>query len=269
MIRELKWSEPRENAYTRLKMQRWVRSIDRIADALPKPRIAPASAEEEREALSEALCANCDRLPICWHEQSEQTREGMQALAERGEDTEAYLEIINQYFSACPRIAQIPPLLSRLDEDRQRRGEKAICADYERDMLCTHLTALSQAAQRISLEGLSGDSEESEWIRQVEEVLQAVRFPGETAFVKRVDGHMTVCLKCDPLSVHPTDGELLRKIRKLRRENAILSIALVGVGVTGYKLLKLMKKVVLENAELNRTLESYKDKTNGQDEDGE
>ncbi len=65
------------------------------------------------------------------------------------------------------------------------------------------------------------------------------------------------------------DGELLRKIRKLRRENAILSIALVGVGVTGYKLLKLMKKVVLENAELNRTLESYKDKTNGQDEDGE
>ena len=211
MIRELKWSEPRENAYTRLKMQRWVRSIDRIADALPKPRIAPASAEEEREALSEALCANCDRLPICWHEQSEQTREGMQALAERGEDTEAYLEIINQYFSACPRIAQIPPLLSRLDEDRQRRGEKAICADYERDMLCTHLTALSQAAQRISLEGMSGDSEESEWIRQVEEVLQAVRFPGETAFVKRVDGHMTVCLKCDPLSVHPTDGELLRK----------------------------------------------------------
>ena len=65
------------------------------------------------------------------------------------------------------------------------------------------------------------------------------------------------------------DGELLRKIRKLRRENAILSIALVGVVVTGYKLLKLMKKVVLENAELNRTLESYKDKTNGQDEDGE
>ena len=65
------------------------------------------------------------------------------------------------------------------------------------------------------------------------------------------------------------DGELLRKIRKLRRENAILSIALVGVVVTGYKLLKRMKKAVLVNAELHRALGSYKDKTNGQDEDGE
>ena len=32
-----------------------------------------------------------------------------------GEDTEAYLHIINTYFSLCPRISRIPGLLSRLD----------------------------------------------------------------------------------------------------------------------------------------------------------
>ena len=208
MIRQLRWSEPRENAYTRLKMQRWVRAIDCMADALPAPGIRPASPAEEGEAVTEALCADCERLPICWHEQYDRTKEGMEALAERGEDTEEYLRIINRYFSACPRISRIPGLLNRLDEDRQRCIQRAICADYERDMLRTHLTALSQAAQRISLEGMSGDSEENEWMRQAEEVLQSLRFPGQTAFVKRIDGRMTVCLKCDLLALRPTGADM-------------------------------------------------------------
>lgn len=61
------------------------------------------------------------------------------------------------------------------------------------------------------------------------------------------------------------DGELLRKIRKLRLNNAILSIALVGVAATGYKLLKLMRKVVLENAELKDSINKMSDRR----EDGE
>ena len=209
LIRQLRWNEPRENAYTRLKMQRWVQAIERMADALPQPRIEPPSPEEENDALTETLCAGCDRLPICWHEKYDQTRQGMQALAERGEDTEEYLRIINAYFSLCPRISRIPDLLARLDADRQKKTQRAICAAYERDMLQTHLTALSQAAQRISLEGMSGDSEEAYWTAQTEEALQSLRFPGQTAFVKRVDGHLTVCLKCDPLALRPTAGDML------------------------------------------------------------
>ena len=209
MIRGLKWSEPRENAYIRLKMQRWVRAIDCMADALPHPRIEPMTPQEESEALTEILCAGCDRLPICWHEQEEKTREGMRALADRGEDTEAYLQIINASFSMCPRISRIPGLLSRLDADRQSRMQRALCAEYERDMLQTHLTALSQAAQRISLEGMAGDGEEEGWTALAEETLQDMGFPGHAAFVKRVDGHLTVCLKYDPLSLRPVAGDVL------------------------------------------------------------
>lgn len=202
-MRRLKWSEPRENAYTRLKTQRWVRAIECMADALPQPRIQPFSPKEESETLTDVLCADCDRLPICWHEMEKQTREGMAALSERGGDTDEYLQIINTYFSQCPRIGHLPELLSRLDRERQTRLQRALCAKYERDMLQTHLTALSQAAQRISLEGQSTDSEEALWTHQTEEALQAARFPGRTAFVKKVDGHMTVCLKYDPLALRP------------------------------------------------------------------
>ena len=202
-MRRLQWNEPKENAYTRLKTQRWVRAIECMADALPHPRVQPFSTQEESETLTDALCADCDRLPICWHETEAQTREGLEALSERGDDTDEYLQIINTYFSQCPRIGRIPELLTRLDKERQNRMQRALCAEYERDMLQTHLTALSQAAQRISLEGQSKDGEEALWTYQTEEALQAVRFPGRAAFVKKVDGHMMVCLKYDPLALRP------------------------------------------------------------------
>ncbi|MBQ9263032.1 MAG: SpoIIE family protein phosphatase [Clostridia bacterium] len=212
-VRSIRWSQPRENAYTRLKMQRWVRAIDRMAEALPHPRMDAPTMEEESESLTEALCANCERLPICWHEQYEQTKQGMHALADRGDDPEDYLRIINRYFSTCPRISRIPPLLNRLDVQRQQRHHRALCADYERDMLQTHLTALSQAAQRISLEGLEKDGEESYWISQADEAIEALRFPGQTAFVKKIDGRMMVCVKCEPLSLRPVAGmNLARQI---------------------------------------------------------
>ena len=50
------------------------------------------------------------------------------------------------------------------------------------------------------------------------------------------------------------DKELLKKVNKLRVQNAALSIALIGVCTASYKLLKLTRKVVLENAELEKKL---------------
>ena len=200
-IRRIRWVYPRENAYTRLKMQRWVRAIDSLADALPHPRVEKPSPEDESEALAEQLCQGCDQLPICWHERFVDTKAGMMGLARRGEGAEDYLDIINQYFSVCPRISRIPALLDKLDSAQRQRAQRALCADYERDMLQTHLTALSQAAQRISLEGNAQQEDEEYWLSQTEDVLQGLHFPGQAAFVKRIDGRMCICLKYETLSL--------------------------------------------------------------------
>lgn len=208
-VRKIRWARPRENAYTRLKMQKWVRAIDSMADALPHPKQETPSPDEESEALTEILCAQCDRLPICWRDQYESTKAGVQALAMRGDHPDEYLSVINHYFSACPRIARIPEILNQLDGARLKKTQRAICAEYERDMLKTHLTALSQAAQRMSLEGMSTDEEEMYYLAQTENALQSLRFPGQTAFVKKVDGRLMICLKCDALSLRPVGGEQL------------------------------------------------------------
>lgn len=201
VLRGLRWSQPRENAYIRLKMQRWVRSIDRLADALPHPRMEKSASAEKGESLREALCEGCDRLPVCWRDRYDETKAGVEALTAGETDMEETIALINRYFSFCPRISRLPPILRHMDEEERHRANRALCAEYERDMLQTHLTALSQAAQRISLEGLQGDGEEADWIAQADEALEALRFPGKTAFVKKIDGRLTACLTCEPLSL--------------------------------------------------------------------
>ena len=65
-LRRVRWSQPKENAYTRLKMQRWVRAIERMADALPTPQIEETTPQEVGEALTEMLCPECERMLQCW-----------------------------------------------------------------------------------------------------------------------------------------------------------------------------------------------------------
>ncbi len=211
--RQLRWTEPRENAYTHLKMRQWARSIDKMADALPHPRIEPVNSREETEAIRDALCAECGQLPLCWHTNMVDTQSALEELAGSSDDTEASLEIINRCFTFCPRIARLPDILTRLDREKQKRLQRALCAEYERDMLQTHLTALSQAAQRIMLEGGAEDERESAWTAQAQETLERLHFPGQIAFVKRPDGRMTVCLTCDPLALRSASlDEVVREI---------------------------------------------------------
>ena len=212
-IRQLRWNHPRDHAYLRMKTQDWICALQRISDALPEPRIFPASLDAECDSLATQLCEGCERLPICWHEKEAQTRQGMAALLEQGTGTDDYLTAINAYFSLCPRISRLPDLLIRVNEERRKRVQMRICAEYEREMLQTHLTALSQSARNIFFDGTNPDEQEGQWFLETEEALQALRYPGQTAFVKRIDGRMMVCVWRDPLSLPaPVGKELANEI---------------------------------------------------------
>ena len=221
--RQVSWFAPRENAYLRMRMDQWLRAVEHMADALPSPRIAPAEKEEECAALTEELCADCDRLPICWHDNADQTQAGMEALAERNGSAEDYLTVINRCFSQCPRIGHLPELLGRLDEDREKRTRQAICAEYDREMICTHLNAIAHAVRSIALEGGEG-GEEAVWLSKTESALQALRFPGHAAFAKSEDGHLLLGLRCDPLTLPlPPGNDLATRLSlQLRTPLAIV-----------------------------------------------
>ena len=209
-VRRLYWHQPKENLYTKYRMQKWAGAIERMAKALPGSRIETYVPEEESESIAELLCDRCDQLPVCWRDRYETTKLAMQALAERKEEGEnGYLSLINQYFSTCPRIADIPSVLEELDKKRLERVRRSVCADYEKEMLKTHLSALAQAAQRISEEDGCLSEEENGWLEIAEGALQRLRFPGHAAFVKRIGGRMTVCVQYDPLTLHVKMSEQL------------------------------------------------------------
>ncbi len=211
LAKKIHWGKPKENAYLRLRMQQWVQAIDQMADALPKARAASAGCDEESETITERLCQDCDRLPICWRDRYDQTKAAMQALSQRPDNEEDTYRLINSHFDFCPRISRIPGILYQLDNARQERSKRVLCADYERAMLQTHLTALSQAAQQISLEGMADTYDEQEWINQAEEALQGLHFPGHVSFVKKVDGRLTVCLAYEGMAVHLPEKDTLAR----------------------------------------------------------
>ncbi|MBR5110531.1 MAG: SpoIIE family protein phosphatase [Clostridia bacterium] len=205
-IRRVSWFAPRENAYMRMKIDQWLQAVDQIADALPTPRVAPVEQEEECEAIAEALCAECERLPMCWQGNVNQAQTGLEALTARNGGAEDYLEVINRYFSQCPRISRLPELLNQLDEDRTKRMRQAICAEYEQDILRTHLAAVTQSVQAITLEG-GEESEEAVWLSKSEAALQSLHFPGHSVFAKHENGHLLLGLRCDPLTLPLPAGD--------------------------------------------------------------
>lgn len=214
LIRRIRWNQPRENLCSRIRMQRWVNAVQNIAGALPSSRITPATAEEECEEIAEKLCDQCERLPICWRDHYEETKKSLEILANRktsGADDP--LPLINQRFSACPRMGRLPDILYSLDQKQQDRLIRSVCADYETEMLQTHLTALSQAAQKMDADDAPVNEEESYWLSQIEDALQSARFPGHAAFAKKIDGRMMICIQYEPLSLRPAMGEnLIRHI---------------------------------------------------------
>ena len=207
-VNRMQWMKPRENAYLRMRMQRWVGAIGRLTDALPDVRPMEVDIPNDSEAVAERLCDRCEQLPICWRDDYEKTKKGMEKIVA---GTEMDLNRINQYFSHCCRISRIPDILTDVLEKRKQELQRVWMAEYEKKMLEGHLLALSQAAQLISMEGMQFHEEEREWMQRAEEALRKMHFCGTVAYVKCIDGHMQVCVQCDTVALHPVMGEKLAK----------------------------------------------------------
>lgn len=200
--------KPKDNAYLRLRMQQWVKNINKLAKALPVVEVPLESTDDECEEMVEKLCNQCDRLPICWHEQYEQTKQSFHAIL-AAEEIE--LPLINQHFHQCERIKRIPEIMEVILWRRKETRARNQTAAYERDMMEAHLLSLSQAAQRISLEGLCVDEEENEKLQRGEEALLRMHFAGKMLFAKKIDGHWTCGIQSDLAAIHYQTAQRIAK----------------------------------------------------------
>ncbi len=212
-IRRLYPQRPVENAYTRARLRQWVMAVERMADALPETKEQLPDAGQRAEELTELLCAGCDHMMQCWHENYEDSKRGMHKLAEAGCQPELYAQVVYDHFSHCARYAEIPQCISMQDSKLQQAHKQAVYAQYQRDMLETHLSAMSQAVQLLTIEGTQRDGCDPSVLTQLEEALDYLRFPAHVQYLKRIDGHYMLGLQLDQFSLRPNiDENFLRYI---------------------------------------------------------
>ncbi len=205
---KIQWMQPRENAYLKMRMHKWTCAVDGLAKSLPVPEMPEWNIPQDSEAMAEKQCDGCDHLPICWRDQYTNTKNSFEALAGC---TEVDLGTINRYFSHCPRISRLPGLMEEVLDKRNAQRQRTMVACYQREMLQTHLQAMSQAVQLISIEGENGSDEEKEWMEMAEEALQKMRFAGKVAYIKKIDGHFSLAVQCQMIALHPAMGEKLAR----------------------------------------------------------
>ena len=209
-VLQLQWKRPKENEFLRFRVLQWVDNIRRLAQVLPLAQIPMENMETECETLAEKLCDQCERLPICWHEEYEKTKQGMMAVL-GCEDVQ--LPVINENFGECARLINVPKLLHEIQLHRNEIRDRNKAAAYGRDMMEMHLLALSQAAQIICLEGMMADEEEGQMETQIGAVLEKMHFDGSILFVKKVDGHLTIGIRSERMAIQP--AMLQRIVRQI------------------------------------------------------
>ena len=210
-------TKPKENEYLRVRMLQWVDNIRQLAHVLPTAQIPMASMEEESEILAEKLCDQCERLPICWHEEYEKTKQGMRAVL----GCQAVeLPVINEYFGECARLSSVPRYLQEIQSHRKDIWDRNQAAAFGREMTETHLLALSQAALLISLEGMMADEEETELEQMISSGLEKMHFSGSILYVKKIEGHVSVGIRSDKMIVQPAVIQgIIKQIRLATGKN--------------------------------------------------
>ena len=179
-----------EAAYAQHMRAQWVGSISRLSQLLPEVRVKEPDPEERTEDIVARLCEGCDRMPQCWHEQSEETKA---ALAHYFFDHDPTARP-----EACLRRDSWPALALENERAQQQYALRCAYAQREREATRTHLSAIAQAMQRLSQEGAQCDRDDELLRGEAEFLLRRMRVAGKVIYALRVSRHVCVALRYEP-----------------------------------------------------------------------
>ena len=237
-----------EAAYAQHMRAQWMGSISALAQRLPEVRLAQPEEAEALEDIVARLCEGCDRMPRCWQEEAESTRETLRRYFSEGDPT-ARME-------SCPRRDAWPALALESERARQQRLLRCAYAQREREATRTHLSAIAQAMNRISREGSLCDHDDELLRGEAEYVMRRLRVVGKILYALRVSRHIRVALRYEPTLTRET---------QIDRFCAALSQALG----TPLHIAQRSKDIVLLEETAPMTVESYHLSASAGDGNGE
>lgn len=180
------------DAYAAYALGRWEKTVGEMARAVP----SPVGLGEKRtpQWWEEHLCASCPERAECG---CMNTELGQRRAEYVWQAHEASDEVWGQRLDAlrglgCARLYQLMDSMNLLraeNADAQRTIRRAC---QQRDMLVTHLTALSGSARRLA--AFSGGESwwDEQYARKLRHALAEEEVPARLSFVRQTDGHLQV-----------------------------------------------------------------------------
>ena len=183
------------DAYAASALAAWEKTVAAMAMAVP----SPWEGEKERSAAwwEEKLCQGCPECELCGcmltdlgRQKAEQVWEYRLADERIWQDALEYLRGMG-----CKRLYYLIGGMNALRQEDETARMAARNAEIQREMLVTHLTAMSGAARRFA--ALSGG--ENWWdhmaAKQIKRLLSERAVPMSLSYVRRVQGHVQLALE--------------------------------------------------------------------------
>lgn len=195
------------NSYAAEALSKWEKTVQEMAEAIPDP----GALTEERSGTwwQQHLCCECPDRASCDAMKTPLAMERAEALWEKRNDpTEDWQEALEMLRGlGCGRLYCLRAGMDELREDERKRARHVRRACQQRDMLVTHLLALSGAAKRFAVMTQGNTWWEEVNTRRVRQVLNDNAVPASLLYLRKVHGHAVAALE-----VHsPEEGRKLQK----------------------------------------------------------
>lgn len=211
-----------ENMYATEMLRQWEQSIGEMADKLPSP--PDTGVNNPAKKLMDSLCLNCQEN--CEEEAKAQILSMMDIVwgeSEKGE--EALKQAIAELRGCgCIRLHLLGDVVAKVHEEQQQQMARNAKAEYERDMIATHLTALAASARRLADASRGETLDDLKGAAAIERALKQAAFPARLLYARRVGGHLQAAVEAETLA--------FTRWQPHRLTNALHSIAGLNMEVT-------------------------------------
>ncbi|MGN0762697.1 MAG: SpoIIE family protein phosphatase, partial [Aristaeellaceae bacterium] len=183
------------DGYAAEALAQWEKTMAAMAAAVPSP-----VEDEGAHTASWWKCRLCDGCPddaACTCMLSDLALDHAERVWQaRDQEDEAWaLTLENLRGLGCGRLYFLRERMSdlRREEKQQRKDTRRLI--HQRDMLVTHLTAMSGAARRFAQLSTGESWWEEMSARQLRRALAETAFPATLLYARRVQGHARVCFE--------------------------------------------------------------------------
>ena len=177
------------DVYAASALAAWEKTVAAMAAAVPSP--VEDTEARDNAWWEERLCARCPEERPCGCMRSPEALEKAEFIWQaRNASDEMWLDALeNLRGLGCGRLYCLREAITALrDEDAiQRRQVTKAC--YQRDMLVTHLTAMSGAARRYAMLSTGDNWWDDMSARRLRKALSELNYPASLMYVRRVQGH--------------------------------------------------------------------------------